>query len=70
MGSVGLPNASQGTVTEGCVDEEQWGLDTLHSFPLRELQPACREIEKEGSGLTLAGVSGSSQEGIFLRSGL
>lgn len=65
---MGLPNSSQGTVTEGCVDEEWWGLDTLHSSPLCELQPACQEIEKQGSGLTLAGVSGSSQEGIFLRS--
>lgn len=43
VGSVGFQNApSWGTVTEGCAGKEQWGLDTFHSFGLRDLQPAVR----------------------------
>lgn len=66
---MGLPSApSQGTVTGACAAAEQWGLDTLLSCTLCELRPTCQESENQGSGLSLAGVSGSGQEGTFLRS--
>lgn len=65
---MGLPNApSQGTVMERVLMQSSGAL-TLCNFTLRELQPTCQESEDQGSGLSLAGVSGSSQEGTFLRS--